>query len=192
MRRVVVTGMGIVSSIGNNTQEVLASLREAKSGISACRGIRQARLQCQVQGMPTLDPAGSVDRRAMRFLGQRCGVESRRHGAGDPRFRCRGKRYFQSAHRHRHGIGRSLDRNDRRGCRHHARKGLAQAHRTLRGAEGDVVHRIGDALHLVQDQGRQLFDLVGLRDLEPLHRQRRRADPMGQAGHGVRRRLQRS
>ncbi|MBP0649887.1 beta-ketoacyl-ACP synthase, partial [Mycobacterium tuberculosis] len=34
MRRVVVTGMGIVSSIGNNTQEVLASLREAKSGIS--------------------------------------------------------------------------------------------------------------------------------------------------------------
>ena len=35
MRRVVVTGMGIVSSIGNNAQEVLASLREAKSGISA-------------------------------------------------------------------------------------------------------------------------------------------------------------
>ena len=33
MRRVVVTGLGIVSSIGNNTQEVLASLREAKSGI---------------------------------------------------------------------------------------------------------------------------------------------------------------
>ena len=34
MRRVVVTGMGIISSIGNNTQEVLASLREAKSGIT--------------------------------------------------------------------------------------------------------------------------------------------------------------
>ena len=34
MRRVVVTGMGIVSSIGNNTQEVLASLREGKSGVS--------------------------------------------------------------------------------------------------------------------------------------------------------------
>ena len=44
MRRVVVTGMGIVSSIGNNTQEVLASLREAKSGIVARRGIRRARL----------------------------------------------------------------------------------------------------------------------------------------------------
>ncbi len=44
MRRVVVTGMGIVSSIGNNTQEVLASLREAKSGIVARRQIRRARL----------------------------------------------------------------------------------------------------------------------------------------------------
>ena len=44
MRRVVVTGMGIVSSIGNNTQEVLASLREAKSGIVARRKIRRARL----------------------------------------------------------------------------------------------------------------------------------------------------
>ena len=44
MRRVVVTGMGIVSSIGNNTQEVLASLHEAKSGITRAGRIRQARL----------------------------------------------------------------------------------------------------------------------------------------------------
>jgi 3-oxoacyl-[acyl-carrier-protein] synthase I len=70
MRRVVVTGMGIVSSIGNNTQEVLASLREAKSGISHAEEFAKRGFRCQVQGMPTLDPAGSVDRRAMRFLGQ--------------------------------------------------------------------------------------------------------------------------
>jgi 3-oxoacyl-[acyl-carrier-protein] synthase-1 len=70
MRRVVVTGMGIVSSIGNNTQEVLASLREAKSGISHADEFAKRGFKCQVQGMPTLDPAGSVDRRAMRFLGQ--------------------------------------------------------------------------------------------------------------------------
>jgi len=70
MRRVVVTGMGIVSSIGNNTQEVLASLREAKSGLSRADQFVQHGFKCQVQGMPTLDPAGSVDRRAMRFLGQ--------------------------------------------------------------------------------------------------------------------------
>ncbi len=70
MRRVVVTGMGIVSSIGNNTQEVLASLREAKSGITFAEEFSAHGFRCQVYGKPTLDPAGSVDRRAMRFLSQ--------------------------------------------------------------------------------------------------------------------------
>jgi len=69
MRRVVVTGMGIVSSIGNNTQEVVASLREAKSGISRADDYARLGFRCQVHGAPTLDPAQAVDRRAMRFLG---------------------------------------------------------------------------------------------------------------------------
>jgi 3-oxoacyl-[acyl-carrier-protein] synthase-1 len=69
MRRVVVTGMGIVSSIGNNTQEVLASLREAKSGIVRADKYAELGFRCQVHGAPTLDPADVVDRRAMRFLG---------------------------------------------------------------------------------------------------------------------------
>jgi 3-oxoacyl-[acyl-carrier-protein] synthase I len=69
MRRVVVTGMGIVSSIGNNTQEVLASLHEAKSGITRAEDQVKLGFRCQVQGAPTLDPAGIVDRRAMRFHG---------------------------------------------------------------------------------------------------------------------------
>jgi 3-oxoacyl-[acyl-carrier-protein] synthase-1 len=69
MRRVVVTGMGIVSAIGNNTQEVLASLREAKSGISFAPEHAKLGFRSHVHGAPTLDPAGSVDRRAMRFLG---------------------------------------------------------------------------------------------------------------------------
>jgi 3-oxoacyl-[acyl-carrier-protein] synthase I len=69
MRRVVVTGMGIVSSIGNNTQEVLASLREAKSGISRADKYSELGFRCQVHGAPTLDPAEVVDRRAMRFHG---------------------------------------------------------------------------------------------------------------------------
>jgi 3-oxoacyl-[acyl-carrier-protein] synthase I len=69
MRRVVVTGMGIVSSIGNNTQEVLASLREAKSGISRADQYAELGFRCQVHGAPTLDPSQSIDRRAMRFLG---------------------------------------------------------------------------------------------------------------------------
>ena len=69
MRRVVVTGMGIVSSIGNNTNEVLASLREAKSGISRAEKYAELGFRCQVHGAPSLNPEESVDRRAMRFLG---------------------------------------------------------------------------------------------------------------------------
>ena len=69
MRRVVVTGMGIVSSIGNNTQEVLASLREAKSGVVKADDYAKLGFRCQVHGAPTLDPEEAVDRRAMRFHG---------------------------------------------------------------------------------------------------------------------------
>jgi 3-oxoacyl-[acyl-carrier-protein] synthase-1 len=67
MRRVVVTGMGIVSSIGNNAQEVLASLREAKSGITRAEDYAKYGFRCQVHGEPTLDASQIVDRRAMRF-----------------------------------------------------------------------------------------------------------------------------
>jgi 3-oxoacyl-[acyl-carrier-protein] synthase-1 len=69
MRRVVVTGMGIVSSIGNNTQEVLASLREAKSGIVRADKYVELGFRSQVHGAPRLEVEGVVDRRAMRFLG---------------------------------------------------------------------------------------------------------------------------
>ncbi|MBV8799981.1 MAG: beta-ketoacyl-ACP synthase I [Alphaproteobacteria bacterium] len=69
MRRVAVTGMGIVSSIGNNTQEVLASLREAKSGISAGPEMKEYGFRSQVQGKPMIDLDAMIDRRAKRFMG---------------------------------------------------------------------------------------------------------------------------
>lgn len=69
MRRVVVTGMGIVSSIGNNTQEVLASLREAKSGISLADDYVRLGFRCQVHGAPSMDLDAAVDRRVRRFMG---------------------------------------------------------------------------------------------------------------------------
>src|SRR5262245_39928663 len=69
MRRVVVTGMGIVSSIGNSTQEVLASLREAKSGIVRADDYAKLGFRCQVHGAPSLNSEEAVDRRAMRFHG---------------------------------------------------------------------------------------------------------------------------
>jgi len=69
MRQVVISGMGIVSSIGNNPQEVLASLREAKSGIVRAHNYAELGFRCQVHGAPTLDPEQAIDRRALRFLG---------------------------------------------------------------------------------------------------------------------------
>jgi 3-oxoacyl-[acyl-carrier-protein] synthase-1 len=68
MRRVVVTGLGIVSSIGNNAAEVTESLRNAKSGISFSPDFAEHGFKCQVWGAPNLDVTGMVDRRATRFL----------------------------------------------------------------------------------------------------------------------------
>jgi len=70
MRRVVVTGMGIVSSIGNDLGEVTASLREARSGISFSEDFAEHGFKCRVWGRPNLDVTDLVDRRAMRFLSQ--------------------------------------------------------------------------------------------------------------------------
>ena len=69
MRRVVVTGIGIVSSIGNNSQEVLASLREGRSGVVRAEKYAELGFRSQVHGAPTLDPESMIDRRAMRFHG---------------------------------------------------------------------------------------------------------------------------
>ena len=68
MRRVAVTGMGIVSSIGNNCQEVLASLREAKSGIVRAEKYAELGFRCQVHGEPHLDWETQVPRKARRFM----------------------------------------------------------------------------------------------------------------------------
>lgn len=70
MRRVVVTGLGIVSSIGADAAEVTASLRDARSGITFSPDFAEHGFKCQVWGKPNLDPTDLVDRRAMRFLSQ--------------------------------------------------------------------------------------------------------------------------
>ena len=67
MRRVVITGIGIVSSIGNNAQEVTASLHDAKSGIVRADKYAEMGFRCHVHGAPSFDPE-QVDRRARRFM----------------------------------------------------------------------------------------------------------------------------
>ncbi len=68
MRRVVVTGYGIVSSIGDNAAEVLASLREGRSGIVAAPEYTELGFRCQVHGAPKLDPNTVGDRKIRRFM----------------------------------------------------------------------------------------------------------------------------
>lgn len=69
MRRVVITGMGIVSSIGNNRDEVLDSLKNCKSGISRAEKYAELGFRSQVEGAPTLDALSMVDRKTKRFMG---------------------------------------------------------------------------------------------------------------------------
>lgn len=70
MKRVVITGMGIVSSIGNSIDEVRESLFHAKSGIDTAPDQIEMGFRSQVQGMPDIDVESLVDRRAMRFHGR--------------------------------------------------------------------------------------------------------------------------
>jgi 3-oxoacyl-[acyl-carrier-protein] synthase-1 len=69
MRRVVVTGLGVVSSIGNNAEEVLASLKAGKSGITANEQMKEHGFRSQIAGDIKLNVADHVDKRTLRFMG---------------------------------------------------------------------------------------------------------------------------
>ncbi|PJK28737.1 beta-ketoacyl-ACP synthase I [Minwuia thermotolerans] len=69
MKRVVVTGLGIVSSIGNNKEEVTASLRESRSGIVFADEYAELGMRSQIHGSIKLDPADHIDKRVLRFMG---------------------------------------------------------------------------------------------------------------------------
>jgi len=65
MRRVAVTGLGIICPIGNSTQEVLASLREARSGLTHSDTYERMGFRSQVEGSLKIDLEGLIDRRAV-------------------------------------------------------------------------------------------------------------------------------
>ncbi|MEP3865782.1 MAG: beta-ketoacyl synthase N-terminal-like domain-containing protein, partial [Paracoccaceae bacterium] len=69
MRRVVVTGLGIVSSVGNNAIEVLDSLKTGRSGITANDQMVEHGFRSQIAGAINLDPSEHIDKRALRFMG---------------------------------------------------------------------------------------------------------------------------
>jgi len=73
MRRVVVTGIGIISCIGNNQEEVLESLKAGKSGISAASEYAEMGFRSQIHGKPDINLQESIDKRLWRFMGDAAG-----------------------------------------------------------------------------------------------------------------------
>ena len=97
MRRAVITGLGIVSSIGVNKEDVLASLKAGKSGITFSEQFAEMGLRSQVWGNIDIDLKDHIDRKAMRFMGDAAGyayVATTSHC----RLWFRRKRHFKRAH----------------------------------------------------------------------------------------------
>ena len=192
MRRVAVTGLGHrfvhrQQHTGSGCFVARGELRHHR-----CRDLSRMGFRSQVEGSLKIDLDAMIDRRARRFMGD-------------------GAAYFLAMEQAMRdsGLEEKDIVNERTGlimgsggpstraivaAADTAREPVkgAEARRPLRGAQGDVVHLLGGAFHLVQDQGPVLFHQFGLRDQRALHRQCRRADPMGQAGHHVRGRRRRT
>lgn len=73
MRRVVITGLGVISPIGNNAAEVTQSLKDGKSGIGRMESFAEHGFKCQVGGRPTVNPVEHVDKRVYRFMSEGAG-----------------------------------------------------------------------------------------------------------------------
>ena len=185
MRRVVVTGLGIVSSIGNNADEVHASLREANPASSFVPSTTPSSASAaRSRGAPKLDldEHGRPPRRALhgrrRGLGTYLAMEQAIADAGLERGDISNERtgiVMGSGGPSTGAIVAGAPTSPRR--RSPKRIGpfmVPQAH---------VVDRLGRPRDRFKIKGAQLLDLLGLLDLGALHRQWRRADPVGQAGH---------
>ena len=69
MKRVVVTGIGVVSCLGNNQEEVYQSLLNTKSGISFCEEYKEHNLKSHIHGKPNIKLEDHIDRKTIRFMG---------------------------------------------------------------------------------------------------------------------------
>ena len=186
MRRVVVTGLGIISSIGTSAEEVTASLKAGKSGITFAPDYAEHGFRSQIHGKPEIDPAEHIDKRIIRFMGDGAAyaylaMEQAIADAGLEESDVSNVRTGLIA-----GSGGPSTRNMFAAHQIVLEKGAPKAHGPPHGAALHVLDRLCLSRDAVQDQGRELLDHLRLLDLAPLHRQRGRADPVGQAGRHVR------
>ena len=150
MRRVVVTGIGIISCIGNNRQEVLESLRAGKSGISAAPDYAALGFRSQVHGRPDIDLQASIDKRLWRFMGDAAGYVhlSMEQAIADAGLGAD----VVSSDRTGIIVGSGGPSTPRAGCRgrYHPREG-AETCRPVCGAQNHVLDNLGHGLDEFQD-----------------------------------------
>jgi 3-oxoacyl-[acyl-carrier-protein] synthase-1 len=182
MRRVVVTGIGIVSSIGNDRWEVLESLRQGRSGLEFAEDYKEMGLRSHVRGPLRVD-LGGADRPQNPAVHGRCGsAQLYRHARGHCRRSVAGSMVSNPRAGLVTGSGGGSPQTMVEAADLLRNKGL-KAGRAVYGAAHHEQHHdrlSGDA---VQDQGRQLQPQFRLRHQRPLHRPWRRADSVEQAGH---------
>jgi len=168
MRRVVVTGLGIVSSIGNSAEDVLASLKAGKSGITADTSYAEHGFRSQISGKPDIDVSEHIDKRPLRFMGP---------GAAYAHIAMQ-QAIADAGFVHIFDAGRTSNRVGKR---------RAQTYWAICSAKMHVIDRIGKPGHSVQNQRNELFDHIGLFHITALYRHRRRTNHDGQTRHDVRR-----
>lgn len=190
MRRVVITGLGIVSCLGNDKDTVSANLRAGRPGIRFNPSYAEMGLRSHVSGSVDLNLEEADRSQGLPLHGRCRRLRLPGDGAGDQGLRPDSGTDFQPPHRPDRRLRRRFHPEPDGSHRHPARE-RRQAHRPIPRDPHHGQHRIGLPGHTVPDQGRQLLDLLRLRHQRPLHRPSHGTDPVGQAGRGLRRRRRR-
>jgi 3-oxoacyl-(acyl-carrier-protein) synthase len=173
MRRVVVTGLGIVSSIGNNREEVLDSLRAGRSGIEYIDEYKELGFRSHIAGTVNINTEELIDRKLRRFMGNSAAYNyiAMQEAVADA------------------GLADNMVSNERTGLiagsGGASTENVSLAVDPLHGAENHVEHELRLPGNTVQDSRRQLFHQFRLFHQRPLHRQWLRTHSMGQAGYRV-------
>ena len=167
MRRVAITGIGIVSSIGNNVAEVAESLRHGTSGIVAAPEYAELGFRSQIHGSVKMDVTEHIDRKQMRFMGEGAAyavlaMEQAIADAGLGEDEVSNPRTGLIA-----GSGGPSTANMLAPLTRHGKR--AQTYWPIYGAKLHVINRIRLYCHFLQDQGAELFDHLSLFYLSALH-----------------------
>ena len=188
MRRVVVTGLGIVSSIGTNAEAVTASLKAGRSGITANAEMAEHGFRSQIAGAVDLDPAEHIDKRTLRFMGPGAAYSYIAMGQAIADAGLAEDEVVNPMTGLIAGSGGPSTSAMAGGASDRAEHRRDQAHRALRRAQMHVLHGQCEPRDGLPYQGDEFLHHLGLLHLAALYRHGGTADRTRPAGHHVRRR----